>query len=161
MLGNSDPKHWDELCLVRRGCALVASIAPCGSDAPAPTWSEIQPFASTKMGQVVRVSGALAAEGVMRTQIRCMPGNGEVRRRCCNEAHAAIVVVGTWEPLWLAGLACDGDDSTICCNAPAFGETIVAQGVLRPATPKDDELAFGRWVLSDVTLCRPVNDHSP
>jgi hypothetical protein len=160
VLGDYDPKAWDESCLVRRGCAPIRSIEPCESVVPTPTWAALQPLASTMIGKVVHVSGPLVAEGVTMTQMHCRAAKTDARRPCCNQAHAAVLLAGAWEPLWLAGLSCDGDDSTICCDAPAFGRTLVAQGVLRPATRDDDDFAVGRWVLSNATLCRPVDDHA-
>lgn len=160
VLGGYDPKAWDEFCLVRRGCRPVGSIAPCES-APTPTWTEVEPLAATMVGHVVRVSGPLVADEVTQTRMQCRRAKGNARPRCSNQAHGAVVLAGAWEPLWLAGLSCDGDDSTICCNAPAFGRTVVAEGVLRPATLEDDDFAVGRWALSNVTLCLPGDDHAP
>jgi len=54
--------------------------------------------------------------------------------------------------LELAGFFCAGDESQVCCNAPAYGQTVVATGRLERADNAIDRRVSG-WVLADASLC--------
>lgn len=64
---------------------------------------------------------------------------------CETEVQSTVLGAGS-PPLFLTGrdAACVGDESRLCCGAPAFGQTVVATGVL------------GRnhgWFLGEPTMC--------
>jgi hypothetical protein len=51
----------------------------------------------------------------------------------------------------LFNFGCGGDESRLCCNAPVFGQRVVALGVLtRYDAPKGIH-----WGLENATLCEP------
>jgi hypothetical protein len=55
------------------------------------------------------------------------------------------IVLGDGEPpLSLLGYDCTGDESRLCCNLPAFGQTVVATGTLGRTN---------EWFLTDPTIC--------
>jgi len=51
-----------------------------------------------------------------------------------------------------ADYKCTGDDSRLCCEAPAFGQTVIATGVLT-------ESAHG-WGLDNPIVCEVVSEGS-
>jgi hypothetical protein len=61
-----------------------------------------------------------------------------------------VLLAGGRHALTLEGLACKGDESRACCNAPAFGQTVVATGRLRG--PQHDLLG-PPWLLDAPRLC--------
>jgi hypothetical protein len=136
----------DDECLARRGCSRAPALVPrCGSLATARPWSEVLAEADTRVGQTVRVRGALALEPTYRTMIDCGEGG------CCNDVGASIVLAGgVTEPLRLDGLSCAGDDSEICCDAPAYGQTVIATGRLEPA---GGNAGTANWMLVEPRLC--------
>jgi hypothetical protein len=69
---------------------------------------------------------------------------------CCNRVGGSIMMAGT-PPLRLEGLYCSGDDSQVCCNAPAYGQTLVATGKLEPGINGSGENV---WKLVAPTLCQ-------
>jgi hypothetical protein len=69
---------------------------------------------------------------------------------CCNDSAAPVVLAGATDVLGLKGLWCRGDDSEACCDAPAFGQTVIATGRLVPET---ESHAAGPWMLEDPKIC--------
>jgi hypothetical protein len=143
---------WGPACLVERGCSRApAPIPRCERLASARPWSEILPEASALSGQIVRVRGALGVAHGFRTMMGCgpMPGTGASlapgepeTTYCCNTTGGDIAISDAAEPLTLDGLTCGGDDSEICCDAPAYGQSVIATGRLEPA-----------WRLDGPSLC--------
>jgi len=70
-------------------------------------------------------------------------------RGCCNQARSAVVLGGATETLALEGFQCSGDDSQVCCNAPAYGQMVVATGRLA----RNASNPAIRWTLQDARLC--------
>jgi hypothetical protein len=62
-------------------------------------------------------------------------------------------VLGDGEPplSLLDGYECSGDESRLCCDLPAFGQTVVARGML---------WRHNGWRLQDLTICEvdPSNE---
>jgi hypothetical protein len=62
---------------------------------------------------------------------------------CFPEQRFLVVGEGA-EPLSLPDYACIGDESRLCCEAPAYGQTVVVTG----------ELGRRRgWILTTPTIC--------
>ena len=68
---------------------------------------------------------------------------------CCNDESAAVVVGGAPEQLALYRVECRDDESLLCCEAPAYGQSVVANGRLE----YDRSEWWLGWSLHDVTLC--------
>jgi hypothetical protein len=140
-----DPSSWDDgRCLVHYGCTRSPlSIPPCAADAKASPFAEVLAKAKSRVGKVVRVRGVLRLGGTFSTMVGCG------KRACCNSTSSAIVIGGATEAFALAGLGCTGDESLQCCNAPAYGQTVVAEGRLVP----DRDGAAKAWGLEEPKLC--------
>jgi len=150
----------DKHCLVHRGCPIGAPPLPrCpkatsarGSENDPTTvrrWAQLEPQASKFEGQTVSVRGPLGVGPIKSTLKGCSTADG--KSACCNGTGGSILVGGGVAPLSLSGLACRGDDSQACCNAPAYGQTVVASGVLTAlpeAGPREP-----RWMLNEPKLC--------
>jgi hypothetical protein len=146
---NGDAKSWSDGCLIRRGCATALRAAPpCAPGTVARPADAIIADGSRLAGKVVTVRGSLGLGGETTTLVGCGP------HQCCNSTSRAVVLGGGALLLPLAGLGCVGDDSASCCNAPAFGQTVVASGRLE-ADPDGGGPETARYRLVDVTLCTP------
>jgi hypothetical protein len=79
------------------------------------------------------------------------PGNNQMG--CYHERRPIVLGAGP-SPLRIwdnsGKLACTGDESRLCCGAPAFGQTVIATGILTGS-------ARHGWGLKDATLCEPVS----
>jgi len=68
---------------------------------------------------------------------------------CYHERRPIVLGAGP-SPLRLwdnsGKFACTGDESRLCCGAPAFGQTVIATGILTGS-------ARHGWGLKDATLC--------
>lgn len=144
----------DDDCVIRRGCTLRPSALPsCAHEEAADsgahdtsTWSELAGSAGPHEGQIVRVRGSLGVRGGPMSLVACFaPGGG--KPACCNGSTGTVILDGVPVPLNLEGLFCAGDESEMCCNAPAYGQTVVASGRLQRSS--------SAWTLTDVTLCEP------
>lgn len=92
------------------------------------------------------MSGPLGVGRSFQTLVGCTP------HTCCNSTSAPIIIAGAATPLSLAGLGCRGDESAACCNAPAYGQTVIADGTLAPEDA-DVTGANEAWQLRDAKLC--------
>jgi hypothetical protein len=121
------------------------------------------PVRTDAVGQLVRVRGLLGVVGLHKTEKQCGQPNG-----CCNLSRGPVVLVvlgrggEDWPSsagiaLWLAGLQCSGDDSMTCCDVPADGRTVIAEGRLRPGWAPDGAGAEGGWTMLGVKLCVPAD----
>ena len=135
---------WGRTCLVHSGCTLSpVPIPACAPGVKATVWSEVLSTAASRAGQVVRVRGPLAIGRGIQTLVGC----GE--HACCNSASSRIVMGDASNSLALAGLGCHGDESFECCNAPAYGQIVVAEGRLVSAGPDSSN----PWRLEQPRLC--------
>jgi hypothetical protein len=149
MVAQGDANSWSDRCLIRRGCATTLKAAPpCAPGTAARSADAILADAKKLAGKVVQVRGPLGVGGQMTSLVGCGP------RQCCNETAGPVVLGGGARLLPLAGLGCAGDDSASCCNAPAFGQTVVASGRLE-ADPEGGGPVMADYRLADVTFCTP------
>jgi hypothetical protein len=144
----SNPDVWSASCIARRGCTQTASsLARCDRSLVARDWSALSVSADAMAGQVISVRGVLgvgpASSG---PDIACAAPDGLA---CCHRSLAHVVLGGA-SLLVLDGYSCRGDDSQLCCNAPAYGQLVVATGRLGRM---DTRFADAKWQLSDVALC--------
>ncbi len=142
-IGRAAP--WHDACLLRRGCSRAPiSLGRCGLFTTGRDWADLLPEAESRNGERVHVRGVLAVGQVLSTAIDCGEGG------CCNGSHGPIVLAGIQDVLGLKGLACDGDDSEACCDAPAYGQRVIATGRLVPET---ETSAAGDWMIEDPEIC--------
>lgn len=130
----ADGNEWPEHCRVRRKCPPVEPLKRC-----------IRPMAAVdafhlgevREGDRVVVRGPLWIGGTRSTTAAiCAPNE------CCNVVDASVAVgalILGEEP------RCFGDNSGVCCSVPAFGQNVIATGVIRPI--------FSRWTLVSPNLC--------
>jgi hypothetical protein len=148
VVGATDPEGWDAKCLVRTKCTISAQpLGACGPDVHARDWSEVLSSASNSTGQRISVRGPLGVGPQGTTLVGCGGASG---RGCCNRVRGSVVLGGASETLTLGGFFCDGDDSQSCCNAPAFGQSVVATGELTPTPSQGKHMP---WVLAHAELC--------
>ncbi|HKO49665.1 MAG TPA: hypothetical protein VJV79_18175 [Polyangiaceae bacterium] len=137
---------WSARCMIQRPCQFgTRQTQQCTSNLVPKNWDELLASPERYAGQVVSVRGRIE-RGEGRTTHAACPGKDG--RGCCNRVESPVLLAGK-SPLLLGGLSCQGDDSQQCCNAPAFGQTLVATGRLRTGDHPHSEL----WVLDDPVLC--------
>lgn len=154
-----EASSWEDPgCLARRSCTLAAAPLPrcprgaadAGAAGSIPRWSELLPRAAAFSGKTVRLRGPLAVGSISTSAALCRTKSG--KPACCNETGGPVLIGGAPQPLGLQGFHCRGDDSQVCCNAPAYGQEVVASGRLTPLS-----YAFGArdpwWSLTEVKLC--------
>jgi hypothetical protein len=147
VIGAVNPSQYSAGCLIRTGCNFGPPPTPrCDPGLRASSWSELARSASASVGTTVTVRGAIGVGMMHKTMVACTASDGIA---CCNRLGGSIVLGGN-PPLRLDGLYCSGDDSQACCNAPAYGQTVVAIGKLEPA---DDPRGEKAWKLVAPTLC--------
>jgi hypothetical protein len=152
MLAFGDGTTFAPSCLVRRGCRDGLTALPaCAPDLEISDWSKLRDSAAASVGKVVSVSGAVAVGPMSMTLASCVDRNAH-ERACCNSAGGSVVL-GDAPALALEGLSCYGDDSAVCCNAPAYGDMLVASGRLEASS--DLYSGLSPYKLTDVTLCKP------
>ena len=118
VLSSGRAAPWRDNCLARRGCTRAPiAVHKCGFLASGRNWSDLSSEAESLNGEEVRVRGVLAVGALSITAIDCGEGG------CCNGSKGPIVLAGARDVLALRGLACNGDDSEACCDAPAYGQT--------------------------------------
>jgi hypothetical protein len=126
-------KSWPASYAIYRRCALaVQTISKCPAGTTGEPWSNLAPRAWALLGQRITVRDRMVV-GTWTTRSR--PGIGQ----------GSIVLGDGDPPLSLRdGYDCEGDESRLCCDLPAFGQTVVATGTLW----RNNE-----WLLRDLTIC--------
>jgi hypothetical protein len=148
VLGADDPARFSTACLIRRGCDFGPPPTPrCDSSQRASNWSELARSASASAGTTVTVRGTIGVGGLFSTMAACPASDGT---GCCNDVGGPVLLAGT-PPLHLEGMQCVGDDSQVCCNAPAYGQTVRATGKLEQGATRFGEAV---WKLVGPTLCQ-------
>ena len=128
-------------CQSERACSQPAQRLPrCeGDNDPGRPVAEILGRAQSLSGGVVRVRGALGVGPLVGApSVADMEMQNESIRRascdpavtCCKQTLAPVLVGGADGAVSIEGMWCSGDESRACCNAPAFGQTVIASGVL-------------------------------
>jgi hypothetical protein len=148
-----DPPHagaWEDIhCQIHQPCEHVPARLPrCPDGYEAKDWSQIEPWKLD--GQTVTVRGPLVASrrlqsggfaAILGIPVPSGPCGAQV-------AQAPIVIGGLYQELAIESLWCRGDESRLCCDAPAQGQTVIATGRL-----VDREGLRGRYELHDAKLC--------
>lgn len=125
--------EWPEHCQSRRQCPSVEPIKHCIRPINAVDAFRLD---QVRGGDRIAVRGPLWIGGPMfSTKAKCRNNN------CCNQ-FGATVSVGA---LSLRDSGCVGDDSGVCCNVPAFGQNVIATGVVK--------LIESVWTLTSPDLC--------
>jgi hypothetical protein len=133
---------WAETCNIHYGCERpVTPLPACAPGKAGRPWSALLADRNKLRNTAVSVSGRLflgrrPARGITATENvafetpsdACEPG------QCCSSETRPLVVAddgaGASEGVNLGGVDCRGDDSRVCCNAPAFGQPVIATGKL-------------------------------
>ena len=146
-LRGGDPKKWSKGCLIQRSCQPFKPLPQCEAQR-----SAVDSFGSSanRVGQVVALRGMLNLAQVLTTAADCAPQAHDSGRPCCNKVGCGAVVQCGDTAVRLDGLGCGGDESRLCCNTPAFGQSVIAVGKLIhiPIEPGGIE-----WQLEDPRLC--------
>ena len=151
---------WEASCKIHFGCDQSTPALPvCPRDAAAEPWAGLLGKAPSLVGTKVRARGPLALGWIPRVPgfrgvpshsgaligQRCGPG------QCCNQTPRPIVIGGAEDALGLATFQCAGDDSRVCCNAPALGQPVIASGTL-------EREGRSGWRLASPELCALSTD---
>jgi hypothetical protein len=156
--GSADsPGRWDAECRIERPCTRDWAKPPrCEDPFGAVPWASLAPRAAAQRGQLVSVAGNFVVGPVGRRMAAC--GRGlfwvdppNAPTLCCNGAWAPLGLVSDGFALQLEHMECEGDESRLCCTAPATGQTIIASGTL----DWDDDITPPGWLLRDPKLCSP------
>lgn len=151
VVASENASGYSASCLVRKGCDFgPAPLSACAPDLPASDWETLRGSAKAHIGELVHVRGPVAVGSQLSTAMGCQAPDGI---GCCNGTIAAVVL-GAAPALRLDGLFCEGDGSAACCNAPAYGDTLVASGRLAAKAEQFDTRLSG-YSLTGVTLCKP------
>jgi hypothetical protein len=143
-------------CQVQQPCRdPVKKLPACeGDNDPGRPVAEILAKTKTLSGGVVRVRGALGvgalvpavySSGMDWERPKCDPDVA-----CCRSLWTPVLVGGADGALSIEGMWCGGDESRVCCNAPAYGQTVIASGVL---SREPQERKTVGWRLSNVSVC--------
>ena len=139
---------WKTRCKIRTSCDRSVDALPvCPKQLETRSWAEVVTQAHALRERTISVSGPLAIGETLSSAAGCEPAHS-----CCNRAIAPVALGPAPYKLYLAGLDCRGDESRLCCNAPAFGQTVVAIGELA----FDDSSGKRDWTLRNPRLCEPA-----
>jgi hypothetical protein len=121
--------------------------------------AEILARAKSLSGGIVRARGALGAGALVSVSSRGGDWFGlesdakatcDLAVSCCRQLWAPVLVGGAGGALAIEELSCGGDESRACCNAPAYGQTVIATGRLVREQPERTTVG---WRLVNVTVC--------
>jgi hypothetical protein len=167
VVGPIERAGWAEECAAQKGCFLVPGrVSPCPKGMKAHDWSDVLEGINAHDSSGVLASGQPLTIEPIRTfanthiHIRgrlgvLMPQSTPAPRckpHCCGGVYGRVVLGGPADGLLLQGLFCSGDESLACCNAPAYGESLVATGRLEQDFTGNWSSPSG-WTLAFVTLC--------
>jgi hypothetical protein len=159
VIQSPDAARWKgkKNCQIHRSCPhpvqKLPSCARGGGGTEARPVMQILAAAPALAGQIVRARGAL---GVGESMPNPPSGSGrcDPATACCGWSMAHVVIGGDTGTLALFGLFCGGDKSRVCCNAPAYGQTVVATGRLEPArAPTTVSQPGTGWQLTSASVC--------
>jgi hypothetical protein len=140
-------------CLVHRGCDMgPAPVPACPTDMEATDWSAFRDSAPAHVGELVHVRGAVAVGPMVWPAGHC--GARADGIGCCSFGNGPVVL-GSAPALSLDSLFCAGDESLVCCNGPADGETLIASGRLKKRESGEPASRLSDYELSSVTFCKP------
>lgn len=141
-------------CQLQRPCPHpVQKLPPCaGDDDPGRPVAEIVAEANAVSGRIVHVRGALGVGALYPRPFAFHSSNAscEPAVSCCEQLETPAVVGGPDGALALEHLGCVGDESRACCNTPAYGQPVIATGVL---ARKQEEGTAGGWRLVNASVC--------
>jgi hypothetical protein len=145
------PAGWPAVCDVHFACEFQPKpLAACAPNAKAVAWSELATRVTRMANKTVSVRGPLVVG----------PVNPEAAQRdlgeqvLCGRRGRWIAIGGAEVDLLVENMACYGDDSRLCCSAPAYGQPVIATGRLGERD--------GRWTLHEGRVCaEPVVSGRP
>ena len=145
-------------CQIERPCLYpVPRLPTCaGDDDPGIPVSEILAKAKSLSGGIVRVRGALGV-GTLRPIPNPFFSSSNLCRpavSCCKQLESPALVGGPDGALALDRLGCVGDESRACCNIPAYGQPVIATGVL---SLEPEERTTVGWRLVNASVCEVRN----
>jgi hypothetical protein len=150
VIAAKDPSHYSAACLIRTGCNFGPPPTPrCDAGLLVRNWSDLA-RSSTSAGTTVSVRGTIGVGKMSGSMMGCGASDGI---GCCNRMAGRIFMAGAsagTPTLQLEGFYCSGDDSQVCCNAPAYGQSLVATGKLEQRENGRGEKV---WKLVAPTLC--------
>jgi len=150
--------NWDAHCQINRPCTRDwANLPRCEGTPTALPWETLARDAAARRGQIVSVTGNFVVGPGAMTLKGCSrwgpdhPGVDppNAPELCCNGTWAPLGLVSDGLALRLEDLECAGDESRLCCSAPATGQAIVATGKLEWDTAGGD----AGWILREPKLC--------
>ena len=157
---------WTDEHLIHHGCDRIPITLPtCDAQATGQPWSELAAKVDSLQKQRVSIQDRLLVGPREDSSFEAAPCTGPVhgRRRGsnpppsigtiptgCHLEQRRIVLGGSASPLrfWdrSGTFQCIGDESRLCCGAPAFGQTVIATGVLTGSVLRG-------WGLQDAKVC--------
>lgn len=160
VVGATSPDAYDQGCRVWRGCSETVTPLPrCPTGTTALTVELVLASARAFNGELVSVRAPLAIGMFMTHAMAC--SSREKDKTCCNGVQGPILIGDESGSLGLDGFVCRGDNSMICCNAPAYGQMVVATGRMKPGLSYFGD-PRSQWSLADPTLCfEGATDPSP
>ena len=140
--------EWPKNHLIHRGCSdPTVPLSKCPAGTTGKPWSELASEGAELKGKTVSVRDRLLVAPIAWEETTWHTrGNDDTF-----EYHTRPLVLGEGDaPLRVWGdrsrFACGGDESRLCCKTQAFGQIVVATGVLGGSKA-------GGWVLRAAEVC--------